>query len=884
MADYLNLDFNAIKQDIKDYIKDNSEVLADYNYEGSAISSMINVLSYATQYNMHYLNMIATELSITTAKKASNIYKLANMLNYLPKRNVSPYIDVEVTNISNGVRYVNLGNKFESNNVSLIYMGDTVTIPPGETKTIKLNNGEFVTKNWLSDGRAFQKYQLEDREKIDNNLFYVGVSDSPADLDYSWENINVTNPVVGGKYYYIDYLDTMNIKFDDGSVYKKPLSEQTVSTMYLRTEGTKFNGYVQEGDEIDTQNSDLEVVAVSDLDSGEDAESLEEIKARAVLMFTTQNRAITKRDYYNLFNYFPKITEYESYSIYGGNDIWLDVNGYEIEKKSVGAWADTGFVYFSIIKKPEQDDIYNFEYLKDSEENEISEYFFPYKVITIFFKFVYPVIVYMKPKIRLELKSYVGVELDVLEDNINNEIYERYSGMDKSFNWSNLVNWLDGLEAVECCEVEYNVRALVKKDEDITYKIVPLSNPVKDIWANYAWLTYDGYDININDVIYKDPDYYLVTSVSHLEGNDYFSYKHLGTDSPGLIKGDTVEIQTPNQEVLGTAYVERANRVYINEVTQDSDIYLEDSLDPESGVQTIETSKITNPEVIFANWHRFSHNTNTEVQPASPSELEGWVFDPDSGKITSTINSVTYIGFVSDQRYDYYSHEVLLQADDWDNDLIGVIIAYAEDLNGHEHTLSAVRIKTTQSMLLDESDSSLVSWAIVYNFNQSTQKIIANGTTLAGAPDNSTWGSTPHGTRVRVERNKDSVTAWTSLFSDTTATIDSNTQLSVDLTSDPDLEIFRGTKQIGYSCFSQPSSTFAVEEFNDITTASYETEYVIGTVNCDTGFVKLYDMENTLLKFMEYFVIDVELEDDISFDVERELFLCPEEAEFEYIY
>ncbi len=571
MSDYLSLDFELIKQEIKNYIRDNSELLADYNYEGSAISSMVNVLAYVTQYNMHYLNMIATELSITTAKKASSIYKLANMLNYLPKRNVAPYINVTVTNNSNGVKYLNLGNTFEANGVNLVYMDDTLTIPEGTTRTIKLYDGELVNKNWLSDGRAFQTYTLTDRETVDNNLLFVGVSDEPTTTTYEWENINVVNPIVGGRYYYIDYLDDMKIKFDDGSVYKKPNSEETVSVMYLKTTGAQNNGYILTGDEIDSGDSELSVIAITDLIAGENAETLDEIKNRAILFFTTQNRAITKRDYYTLFRNYSKIAEYESYSIYGGENVYIDINGYEIEYRDVGAWPDTGYVYFSILKKT--DTLRKFDYLTDEEKNEIIQYFTPYKIITIFFKFVEPIIVYLKPRIRLSLVSYVGVELNVLEGDINTQIYNNYSGMDMSFRWSNLVNWIDSLSVVDCCEVEYDIKVLVKKSEDITYKVVPIGNKISALSGHYIKMTYSGFEINDDYVLKNGTDEYLVTNVTELEGLYYFSYLPLN-GAPILTATSSVNVYNLEEVLIGSATVDRVNEMFIDSVSSTAELHI----------------------------------------------------------------------------------------------------------------------------------------------------------------------------------------------------------------------------------------------------------------------------------------------------------------------
>jgi hypothetical protein len=192
--------------------------------------------------------------------------------------------------------------------------------------------------------------------------------------------------------------------------------------MYLKTEGATTNGYVLVGDEVESEIEEFSVVATSNLLAGEYAETIEEIKNRAILFFTTQNRAVTKNDYYNLFGKYSKLSEFESYSIYGGETVFIDVSGYEVEYSSGEVWADTGYVYFSVLKKTDTPRL--FGYLDEQEKNEIVEYFTPYKVLTMFFKFVDPVIVYVKPKIRLSLVSYVGVELNVLEKFIDDKITE----------------------------------------------------------------------------------------------------------------------------------------------------------------------------------------------------------------------------------------------------------------------------------------------------------------------------------------------------------------------------------------------------------------------------------------------------------------------------
>ena len=90
------LDFNSIKSSIKDYMKDNG-VLQDYNYEGSALSTLLDVLTYNTQYNAYYLNMIANEMFLDTALQRNSVVSQAKLLNYVPKSAIAPSATINIT-------------------------------------------------------------------------------------------------------------------------------------------------------------------------------------------------------------------------------------------------------------------------------------------------------------------------------------------------------------------------------------------------------------------------------------------------------------------------------------------------------------------------------------------------------------------------------------------------------------------------------------------------------------------------------------------------------------------------------------------------------------------------------------------------------------------
>ena len=77
-----DLDFNTIKNNLKTYLQ-SQDVLKDYNFEGSALSTLLDVLAYNTQYNAYYLNMVGNEMFLDTAVQRNSVVSQAKLLNYM---------------------------------------------------------------------------------------------------------------------------------------------------------------------------------------------------------------------------------------------------------------------------------------------------------------------------------------------------------------------------------------------------------------------------------------------------------------------------------------------------------------------------------------------------------------------------------------------------------------------------------------------------------------------------------------------------------------------------------------------------------------------------------------------------------------------------------
>lgn len=232
---------------------------------------------------------------------------------------------------------------------------------------------------------------------------------------------------------------------------------------------------------------------------------------------------------------------------------------------------------------------------------------------------------------------------------------------------------------------------------------------------------------------------------------------------------------------------------------------------------------------VFNSWHRYSHLLATEDQPAVPSEIDSWTYDPATDTIRNTTNSSSSIGIVSPGKYDQYILDAKLTSSNNDDDTIGLVMAFHVDpLTKRENTLVAIRSPG------GSGHSTL--YAIWYNHLRSDRILIASNHAMVtwgnGSPginnaadagwetNNPGWANTGSywnntgGTRLRVERDGDKFVTTTSQweFSDT---LDPNTRFELDLNSHPALAKFKGERPYGFMTQSQANSKWEVLNFTN---------------------------------------------------------------------
>lgn len=236
------------------------------------------------------------------------------------------------------------------------------------------------------------------------------------------------------------------------------------------------------------------------------------------------------------------------------------------------------------------------------------------------------------------------------------------------------------------------------------------------------------------------------------------------------------------------------NGVSISKSGDSHIFYLMDIEEKQSSVGFVEEVDMSN---VYGSWRKFDHNGSAQASAGASSSI--WTYDPIAQAIKTTLNVERFTGAVSPDSYDNYDFVAHLYSTEADNDCMGLVLAFAVDEYGKEHTLSAIRRR-------DRADI----WVVWYNFEKTGAMKIAE---VAGFDTTgSNWkefGTV--GTRISAKRSGDSFEVRTTKAGQ--ATILESTKLAFTLNDHPLLEIFKGAKPIGVGAKSQKNSHLVVEGF-----------------------------------------------------------------------
>ena len=348
LINFANLDFDQIKTTLENYLKDNS-TFTDYDFEGSNLSTILDVLAYNTYITSYNANMVANEVFIDSATLRENVVSLARNIGYTPKSRkaaqatVSFFINTSDIIPSPATITLKAGPVATSagtfGNTSFVFsIKDDITVPVVDNEAnfdlITLYEGSLIEESYTYNSRNPNQRFLINNIGCDSELINVtvGINDYTEKQKYAFQN-SLFSINENSRVFFLQEIEDerYEVIFGDG-VFGKNLSEgNIVDISYIKTNGDSANGISQfsfTGRLTYTRNSSEYVVESglsilsTDISAsgGETIESVSSIKKYAPRIYASQNRAVSANDYETLIP--ARIyEETESISVFGGEEL-----------------------------------------------------------------------------------------------------------------------------------------------------------------------------------------------------------------------------------------------------------------------------------------------------------------------------------------------------------------------------------------------------------------------------------------------------------------------------------------------------------------------------------------------------------------------------------
>lgn len=334
------LDFDGIKQNLKNYLSTTTE-FSDFDFEGSGINVLLDLLAYNTHYTAMYANMLAAESFLDSAVMRKSLVSLAKNLGYVPNSSNAPTATVELTfGVTAGVpSTVPSGTNFTATKNGINYTFTVIeptsidrSVEPYKASNVVIRQGEYRSASFIYDPDSNStKFEIP-FNNIDKNLIRVYVMRSASDLsnaDVNWrENTDFLSLTPSSKVYFVNenHKGNYQISFGDGILGATPEKGNYIMVMFFETDGSDANGignsdistssFVFSG--ILGNNYGAVVRTISPSAGGSERDTEETIRYTAPRYYQAQDRAVTTGDYESIL-----LREYPaagSVRIWGGED------------------------------------------------------------------------------------------------------------------------------------------------------------------------------------------------------------------------------------------------------------------------------------------------------------------------------------------------------------------------------------------------------------------------------------------------------------------------------------------------------------------------------------------------------------------------------------
>jgi hypothetical protein len=558
-----SLDFDTIRNTFKQYLRAQDR-FNDYDFDGSNISVLLDLLAYNTFTNSFYLNMVGNEMFLDSAQMRDSVVSHAKELNYTPRSFKSAEALVDITIVSTDMTkrsvVIPKGTTFTSNFGSKSYtfstgeniIVDDFTIGSSTVifnKTgITLFEGYYVTDTYASLSQITQRYIINNKNIDTSSLNVTVIEDGGATiLTYnratSLFDLNSTSKV-----FFVQGAenDSYEITFGDGVTGRKPKNASTVVIEYRISNGELPNGCSQfTSDSTIDGESNITVSAVSNAAGGTVSETIESIKYNATRHFNTQERAITTEDYETLMRL--NFTEVNAVSAYGGEDMTP---------------PQYGKVFVAV-------DLNDIDYLPESKKDIYYKFIKARSPVSIDPVFVEPDYIYIQAtsdiNYNINITRLTAIDIStIVSSAIISFANANLNGFNKSFRYSRL------LQAIDNCQI-----SMVSNQTEIKlYKKIVVTNGSSqkhiidfklplDLSLNKTDGNYTVYSTHFvyagNDVYFRDDGRGNINIASYLDDRVIKPIGKVNYDT-GLIQIEELVIDDMNGPAI---------KLYVDPVSKD---------------------------------------------------------------------------------------------------------------------------------------------------------------------------------------------------------------------------------------------------------------------------------------------------------------------------
>ena len=332
-----DLEFDQIKSNLKSYLSAQSQ-FQDYDFEGSGMSVLIDMLAYNTHYTGYYANMLGNEMFMDSSSLRESVVSHAKHLNVMPTSVRTPTAKLDFTFTPAGTPTsltIAKDTKFTSsiNGVSYKFVTNTTTsVPRSATGTytatgVEIKEGKILNKSYTVNASDTAQRFIIPNANVDTTTLSVTVQNSSSDstvYTYSDGNaVDVTTIKGTDKVFFLQEVENQKyeITFGDGAVGKQLSDGNIIFIEYIVTSGTlanKASTFTASGSVAGLTSANYILTTSTDATGGADIQTTPSLKFLAPKLYQAQKRATTKDDYKAIL--LEQRPDIESITVYGGED------------------------------------------------------------------------------------------------------------------------------------------------------------------------------------------------------------------------------------------------------------------------------------------------------------------------------------------------------------------------------------------------------------------------------------------------------------------------------------------------------------------------------------------------------------------------------------